>query len=226
MELMAVVIAVSGALVGWVLAQFTAMAKDYLYRKRLRKLLIMELEELHDDIKGTIDAYTRQLHIYGQGGVSNEGPASISSFIFKNYYKDAVLGLSKSERKSFKIIHAALEAVNEDIDAYLQETRKIQEMLSIEGVESLSKERFDYWGGLIKTGYRGCGSLVWSISHHLDNLKNPEVVPMSDAHAEYLKHLDLVDHKMFHEIEAGKTIDREFFKKNYSHEDFERIRGK
>jgi hypothetical protein len=92
--------------VGWCLAQFTGISKEYLYRHKIKKGLIAELKEIKSELERIILIYSRQLQIHALKGIDNCSPIHLSNHIFKNYYKDVVLLLNMEQRISFQLIHS------------------------------------------------------------------------------------------------------------------------
>lgn len=215
-----VIISLASVFVGWLLAQLTGLLKDIHYRRRIKKSLLSELDEIRDEAKRTQLIYIRQLQIFGNGAVGNEVPAPLANHIFKNYYKDAVLILNKTQRTSFQMIHTLLEAANTDIADFRKLTVKIQEKILLEGTDSLTAEDANLWGKTAHANYHNLAVLIWNLSNHIQNPKKPVQELMTEQHESYLKYLDEVKDAADKAIEQGKTADRSFFKKNYHPELF------
>ena len=206
--------------VGWVLAQFTSVAKDWLYARRIRKALLEELSELKSELDRTLMILSRQLQIHGIEGIDNEAPVPISNHIFSNYYKDAVLTLNKEQRISYQLINTLIGTLNDGLSNHKEHTKSLQSKAMHEGKESLAKSDFQYWGEGVIGLFEQANSTQWHIRYHLSRPKNPELLPYTKEHETYLKFLEKVREKSKEIIENAKGLDRESFENVYNPEHF------
>lgn len=206
-----IVIAVAGAFVGWVLAQVTGWLKGWLYRCKVRRLLLQELKDLDSGIGRLYFYYARQLEVYGAQGVSSEAMVGLSHPIFTNYYKDAVLSLNQRQRISYQLIHMLVDAVNDGLDALRQESSEIYVTNSNSGMTEALSKRCAHWGDIAKSQFANCASLQWQVRFHLANKRNPDLSPSTSHHEQYLKFLQEMQDKAGEFVANGKTIDRDKF---------------
>ena len=184
--------------------------------------LLEELSELQDELERTLLIYSRQLQIHALQGIDNGAPVQLSNHIFKNYYKDAVLGLNKQQRISIQLIHTWVDTVNSGILEFQELTKSIQKKHMQEGAESITKKDGEQWGSKIICGFTNVASTLWHIKFHLNNPNSPDLSPFTADHEQYLQYLESVEKNISEIIEAAKNLDREQFKKTYNPEDFTR----
>lgn len=205
---------------GWVLAQFTSVAKDLLYARKIRKAMLEELGELDDELDRTIMILSRQLQIYGLQGIDNGIAVPVSNHIFSNYYKDAVLSLNKQQRISYQLINTLLYSLNEDIAKQKQRTEAFQSRVMNEGKEALTKSDFQSWGEGVISLFHQAAVVQWHIRYHLSKPKSPELLPYTKQHETYLQFLESVDKKANEIIQKAESLEWESFEKVYNPEDF------
>lgn len=205
---------------GWILAQFTGIAKDYINRRRIKKCLLEELSELRTELERTLLIYSRQLQIHAIGGIDNGVPIALSNHIFKNYYKDAVLSLNESQRISFQMIHSLVATVNTGIDEHRNTTKRIQEKHVQEGPKSITAIDGQLWGQEVIAEFHNAAAAIWHIRNHLENPSAPDLSRFTERHEQYLKYLQSVEDEIQKLIDGAKTMDRKDFEKIYNPESF------
>jgi len=82
-----IVISLISVVVGWLLAQGTAFAKDYLATWKLKKGLSQELVDVKEQMQRVIMLYARQLQVFAHKGIEPATPIPVYSLFFKQYYK-------------------------------------------------------------------------------------------------------------------------------------------
>ena len=204
--------------VGWLLAQFTGIAKDYLHRRRIRKCLIEELSELKSELERTLLIYSRQLQIHSLKGIDNGSPIPLSNHIFRNYYKDAVLSLNKHQRISLQLIHKMIESVNTGASEHREITSRLQEKHMLEGEDSITEKEGKLWGNKVISEFTNVASALWHIRFHLRRPKSPDLSPYTEDHKQYLKYLDNVEREIKKIMDAAQKLDRREFEKIYNPE--------
>jgi hypothetical protein len=196
---------------GWLLAQLTGIAKDIFYRKRVVKCLLEELSDLQSELDRTLLFYSRQLQIYALKGIEYSIPSLLSNYIFKNYYKDAVLSLNQQQRISFQLIHTLVESINSDILEHEKLSKDIKETAEQNGKE---------WGNRVICQFKNIASALWHIKYHLTKPTSPSLLTHGIEHEQYLQYLESVDKKIAELIEAAQKLDKNEFDKVYNPENF------
>jgi len=214
------IIALSSVLLGWILAQFTGILKDWLYVRKIKKCIIEELYELCSELERTLLIYSRELQIHALKGIGNGSPTPISNHIFNNYYKDAVLDLNKKQRISLQLIHTLVDNINLGIKEFSNVTAELQKMHMLNMGDGINEKDGVYWGSLITSQFINIASAIWHIKFHLKNPKNPDLTPFTHNHELYLKYLDSIDKEMKKFIDAAKTLDKSQFEMIYDPESF------
>ncbi|NOR44559.1 MAG: hypothetical protein GQ534_03155 [Candidatus Delongbacteria bacterium] len=220
MDYKTLILGLSSVFVGWLLAQFTGILKDFYYTRKIKKCLLEELYELKSELERTQLIYTRQLQIYALQGIEGGTPVPLSNHIFKNYYKDAVLGLNKQQRLSYQLIHTLVENVNIGMIRHRELTIKLLEKNIIKGSESITEKEGDSWGKNVICEYQNVAAMIWHIKYHLNNHKYPELLPFSEEHKNYLQYLENVDNEVSSIIEKAKKLDKGKFQKIYNPDAF------
>lgn len=213
-------LALSSVLVGWLLAQFTGIAKEWLRRRNVLKCLLEELAELQSELERTLLIYSRQLQIHALQGIDNGVPAPLSNHIFKNYYKDAVLGLNKHQRISIQLIHTMVEGVNDGIREHKALTGRLQEKHMLEGAESITKRDGELWGNKVICEFTNVAATLWHINYHLNKPQSPDLLPYTQDHKLYLQYLGNVEKQIAEILNAAQKLDREQFEKVFDPETF------
>lgn len=221
-DLLKLVIGVTSAFAGWLLAQFTNVAKVWLQRRKVKMLLLEELRDLDLEVSRLLLFYSRELQIYGAKGIDNSSATGISNYIFKNYYKDALLSLNQHQRISFQMIHSLVEQVNAGMLELREITVEIQKEHLANGMSQKIAKAGKVWGEKTKAEYEHCALLKWHIQFHLKNEKNPDLSPYTADHERYLRYVESVKSEVEKIIKTGEKIDREKFEQIYDPESFQR----
>jgi hypothetical protein len=208
-----------GVALGWFLAQATGLIKEIWNRHRVRKCLVEELDELHNELRRTQLQYARQLQIHALQGIDNGVPLKLSNHIFENFYKDAVLSLNQHQRISFQMIHSQVEALNSGISELEATARRLGEKATLEGLQSITPAEGELWGNQVIAGFTNAAAAMWLITNHLRNPRNPDLSLWETAHTDYLKYLQAVDDEIREILTAGKKLNRADFERAYRPED-------
>lgn len=221
-DLLKLLIGVTSAFAGWVLAQFTSFAKGWFQRRKIKTLLLEELRDLDLEANRILFFYSRELQIYGAKGIGNSSTTGISNYIFKNYYKDALLSLNQQQRISYQMIHSLVDQVNAGILELKEMTVEIQNEHFANGLSEKIAKAGEGWGEKVKAEYQHCASLQWQIRFHLQHGKNPDLSPYTSHHENYARYLQNVKAEADRIIESGETIDLDKFNQDYNPESFQR----
>jgi hypothetical protein len=135
----------------------------------------------------------------------------LSNYIFKNYYKDAVLSLNQQQRISFQLIHTLVESINSDILEHEKLSKDIKKTTEQNGKE---------WGNRVICQFNNIASALWHIKYHLTKPTSPSLLTYGIEHEQYLQYLESVDKKIAEIIEAAQKLDKNEFDKIYNPENF------
>lgn len=210
-----VLLSLVSVVVGWLLAQGTAFAKDYWSARKIKRGLVQELLDLQLQMQPVVMLYTRHLQIYALGGVDPNGHLPISNAFFKQYYKDVMLYLNSAERRSFQLIHAGIDTLNREGDDFIRFTKELyMDLKEASGPEAVHRS-LEMWGGRSAALYKNAKDVLWYIEYHLRNPSNPGLEPGSPGHESYLKFLDEVNAESNRIIHESRGLKREDFSKNF-----------
>ncbi len=185
-DLLKIVIGVTSAFAGWMLAQLTSGLKTWLQRRKILKLLLEELTDLDAEINRLYFFYARQLEIYGAMGVSSETVAGLTHPIYRDYYKDAILSLNQKQRISYQMIHSLVDLVNAGISNLRQKSSEIYAKNASCGMTKELVNACDSWGKTARAQFQSCASLQWQIRFHLENKEGPDLRPYTMHHEKFL----------------------------------------
>lgn len=215
-----VIVGLAAVVTGWLLAQASGIVKDRLNRRRIRRGLLQELEELSEELNRNSLYYARQLQIYALRGIGDDIPLFLSNHIFKNYYKDAVLSLNQAQRISLQMIHSYVDVINQGIDDQRAISSQIQHKRISEGLESIGTIEGELWGGTVKAGFANTATAIWHIRNHLRAPKSPDLTIGSPTHENYLKYLQNVHDQIREICSAATKLERGDFEVKYRPADF------
>lgn len=205
---------------GWLLAQLSGLLKDYWIRLRARRCMLEELGELKSELARVALTYARLLQIHALQGIGNDVPLPVGNYIFKNFYKDAVIALNKKQRLSYQLIHAHVEQINLGIEELRDVTKRIHDKERTSGRESIGKADGEYWSQHVIAGFTNALEALWHVRHHLATPGGPVLDDLSATHREYLQYLQFVDDQIKELLRAAKSLKREDFEVKYRPEDF------
>ncbi|QIL21072.1 hypothetical protein [Thermomonas sp. HDW16] len=204
-------IALISALTGWALAQFSGLIKNWLHRRKVIKLLKEEIKDIEVEATRLLYFHARNLQKHGAYVVGDTAAVSISNPIFKNYYKDAVLGLNQSQRISFQMIHNQVENQNQLLIDYKQLNSALRKEYEANGPSKEFRAGARRLGAIADHGYGNCKLIIWHVKHHLSNHKSPDLHPKTEAHAAYQAYRDEVRKEINEFVESGKKLESEAF---------------
>lgn len=219
-DLLKVLIGVTSAFAGWLLAQFTSAAKAWDQRRKIKKLLLEELRDIDLGIQRLLLFYSRELQIYGANCIGNSSTTGISNYIFKNYYKDALLSLNQRQRISYQMIHLLVDQVNAGIIELKTIAQEIQNEHFANGPSQKIAKACKGWGEKVKAEYQHCATLQWQVRFHLQHKRSPDLSPYTKHHEDFTRYLQSVNDEADKVIQTGKTIDRDKFNQIYVPESF------
>ena len=207
---------------GWVLAQGTAMVKDWWTTWKLKRGLLHELEDIKEQMCRVVLIYERKIQIFSHKAIEPSASIEIHNYFFKQYYKEVFARLNRSQRLSYQLIHGCLDnlnKMNEDLGKFIVETYK--EIKTTKDIDVISGD-FDSYGDRVVAIYKSAMELKWHIDYHLNNPKNPKLDNMGPMHESYLKFQAELHKRVQEIIEKAKKLKKEDFHKIYDPGFFDR----
>ena len=89
----------AGAAIGWVATQFGTLLKDVLRRYLLKRAVVSELRQVHEEARRVWTSLARSLQIHALGGVDNALPP-LSNRVYAGHYGEALLLITRLCRNS------------------------------------------------------------------------------------------------------------------------------
>lgn len=221
-----VLISLVSVALGWLLAQGTALVKDWWAARKLRAGLLTELEDIDAQLQRVVVIHSRHLQIYANKGMEPSVPLPVPNMFFRQYFKEAFSHLNREQRLSYQLIHGTLETLNgkhEVLERLIEEFHKAH-------TTSPSDERtlstINVWGDSTIAAYKTAMVARWHILYHMRNPKAPAFDFMGPMHESYVKFEQELDNEVKLILEKAKGIKREAFERIYDPNTFLREPGR
>lgn len=205
------IIALVSVVVGWLLAQGTAFAKDWWQSRKLKNGLNEELEDIREQMNRVSLLYTRQLQIYALKGIDPSSTIPISNYFFKQYYKDAFSRLSRSQRLSYQLIHASLDSFNKQNESFLKFAEDAYRKFKGKKDETEFLRVLELWGDQVIVLYKYVMEIIWHIDYHLQHREDPKFDLGGTMHKAYSKFSQELDQEIKNILEKAKELKLEDF---------------
>jgi hypothetical protein len=206
--------------VGWVLAQGTALAKDFYVSWKLKRALVGELEDIMEQLKRVTTSYRRQLQVFALRGIEAALPIAIPNLFFKQYYKDVFHRLNREQRLSYQLIHGTIDRLNSENEQFLNFTRVLVEKLRHSKEQEEVERAVDLWGDRVMALFNTACDSMFYIDFHLKNQKRPVLDFKGPMHKGYLQFAEEVQRDIQNVMEGAKKLKREDFEKIYDERHF------
>lgn len=206
--------------VGWLLAQGTALFKDWWAARKFKNGLLTELEDIQDQLQRVLMIHSRQLQIFALNGIEPTVALPVQNMFFRQYFKDAFSHLNRSQRISYQLIHASLESLNkknENLAEFVEESFKD---LGAEPDDTKSLAMVQVWGERVIVLYKTAMNIRWHIEYHLRHPKAPKFDLMGPMHESFAKFEHELDQEVKRIIGEAKKLKREDFEKIYDEKVF------
>ncbi|MGH8830459.1 MAG: hypothetical protein ACREXV_05130 [Polaromonas sp.] len=217
-----VLISLVSVALGWMLAQGTALAKEWWAARKLRSGLVTELEDIQDQLQRVILIHSRHLQIFALKGMEPASALPIQNMFFKQYFKEAFSRLNREQRISYQLIHASLENLNkknEDLAKFAEDAYKD---LRLSPDEKKKLAIINVWGDRVIALYKTAMQVRWHIAYHLRNPATPGFDIMGPMHESYVKFEEELDAEVKTILEKAKGLKMEDFEKVYDSNAFAR----
>ncbi len=201
---------------GWVLAQGTALTRDFYIAWKLKRALLKELEDIREQLERVAVAYLRNLQFYALRGIENSVPNGVPNLFFKQYYKEVFYRLNREQRLSYQLIHGTIDRLNADSDDHLKFSKATAEKLRHSEDQEEFDRAVDLSGDRVMALYSSARDAIFYIDFHLRNQRCPKWEFHGPMHKSYLQFVEKVRQEMNDVIEAAKgKIKREDLEKIY-----------
>lgn len=215
-----VVISLVSVVVGWVLAQDTALTKDVYLSWKLKRGLVGELADIMEQLQRVTTSYRRQLQVFALRGIEAAVPIAIPNLFFKQYYKDVFDRLNREQRLSYQLIHGTIDRLNSENEQFLNFTRALAENLRHSKEPEEVERAVDLWGDRVMALFKTACDSMFYIDFHLKNQKRPVLDFKGPMHRSYLQFAEEVQREIQNVIEGAKKLKREDFEKIYDEKHF------
>lgn len=205
---------------GWLLAQGTTLVKDWLNIRRLKNGLLIELEDIRAQLDRLQLQNKRNLHFYALKGIPNEGSLPIHNLFFRQYFKDVFGKLNHDQRISYQLIHSLLDTLNQQQAAMVTFLEKNYEVRHGPADSEEAHKALREFGDRVTAIHRNTMIVLWHITFHLRNRKNPVLDYKGSVHESYLLYLVEVEREIQETIEGASSLKREDLEKIYNEKFF------
>jgi hypothetical protein len=205
-----IAIALGSVLLGWILAQFAALAKDWLYRKWIKRALMDELLEIRDGLDEHWLNFSHMLQMHALGGIGNDAVLPIGNHIFTNHYKDAALALNRFQRRALQMTHAHITAINEAAASLKEFIAEIQDRNTRE--KALDVADLELVGLRLRALLSNVALAKWHVRHYLAHPTFPNLEIDTEVHREFERYVAQIEPEIDSIVEgARKSLRREDF---------------
>ena len=104
----------AGIVIGWFLAQATAVFVYYWRRRHYKKALYEELWDVGRRLATTKKTCATMIQLLTHNALPEDFPLSIPTHVFDKHYADVSIDLTKAERLAFSTIFATIKNLNDD----------------------------------------------------------------------------------------------------------------
>lgn len=163
-----IILAIISILFGLIAGQGLRLFQTWWNVRKLKKSLLIELEDVRHRLSQMSDGYVQCLAFYAHKVVSLSFPVKLSHPIYAKHYTDVFLKLNHTQRNSYELIHGLIDSLNKVIDTEFALSEKKH-----------NKELFEKWGATIFSQYSNIHLLWWHINYHLSRPDNPNLIEMS-----------------------------------------------
>ena len=205
---------------GWLLAQGTVLFKEWLAARKLRAGLLTELEDIKDQLKRVLIIHGRQLQIFALKGFEPTAALPIPNMFFKQYFKEAFSHLNRSQRISYQLIHASLEALNKKNEDLAKFAEQFYKDIKIAPDDKKILGAIELWGEMVIALYKTAMDVQWHIEYHLTHADAPVFDIMGPMHKSYVKFEHDLDLEVKSIIEKAKLLKKEDFERIYDENGF------
>lgn len=206
--------------VGWLLAQGTALTKDWWAARKLRVGLLTELEDIEAQLQRVVMMHSRQLQIYANKGIEPAVSLPIENMFFRQYFKEAFAHLTREQRISYQLIHSTLDTFNKKSEAISSLLEEFHKQHTTAPDEQRLLATINIWGDRVIAAYKTAMDVRWHIAYHLRNPQRPTFDINGPMHESYLKFAQELDDDVKLIMEKAKGIKREDFERIYDTKSF------
>jgi hypothetical protein len=206
---------------GWVLAQGTALIRDFYVSLKLKRALLNELEDIREQLERIAMGYQRSLQFYALRGIEPVVPNAVPNLFFKQYYKEVFYRLNREQRLSYQLIHGTIDSLNAGNDDLLKTMRTTAEKLRQSEDDEETERAVDLWGDRVKALYHSTRDAMFYIDFHLQNRRCPKWNFRGPMHKSYVQFVEKVQQEIKEVIAGAKEkINREDLEKIYDEKHF------
>lgn len=195
---------------GWLLGQGAIVIRDWRSRRRLKKGLETELEDLRSELRRVTMIRQRQLQVLTLGGIEAAYPTPINNFFYKHHFKDVFAHLNREQRLSYQHIHSAVDMVNAGSEEQMQYLKAFRDS---HGDKPASSAEVASWGERVQVEYMNTRTAVWYVENHLAHRRKPTLDEFGPIHESFLKFQDGLAAEIQDVMAKSKSLTREQLEK-------------
>src|SRR5690554_4410003 len=177
----------AGAVIGWFATQFGHLISDVIRRYLLKRAVVSELRQIHEESRRIWTSLARSLQIQSLGGIDNSLPLPLSNKAYSSYYGDALLVFTRVQRIAIELIHKYVEEANAGLIDLRHTINRLNDNYYESGLDELQVTRF---GHKLKAIMSIAAETMWYTNYYISGPDFP-ILETGDSRLEaYQKYVD------------------------------------
>ncbi|MEN1929203.1 hypothetical protein WCE37_09440 [Luteimonas sp. MJ250] len=203
---------VAGAVIGWVGTQFGTLVKDVLRRYLLKRAIVSELRQLHEESRRVWTSLARTLQIHSLGGVDPSLPLPLSNRAYAGHYDDALLVFTRVQRTAMALVHKYVDEVNLGIEDLRASIKQLNDSHHRQEYDGPGFERF---GLRLQAVMGNAAEVLWLTNYYMTRPEFPVLEADSPELEAYQKYVDSYRDECKSIIASVTGLTREDFEHAY-----------
>lgn len=167
-----ILLALSGAVTGWILAQAATVIRFFWRRRWLRRALLEELYDVKWDLEQTQTFLEELIKIAAIGMIAPGTHTPIRTPIYSGFFGEACSALTREQRKSYKQIHTHIEGINAGFE-------HLRILITSMTPRVLSKDELriksENWMSFLKGDYANVTRTLAHVTFHIHRPQHPDL---------------------------------------------------
>lgn len=134
----------AGAALGWIATQLGHLFSDVIRRYLLRRAVVSELRQIHEEARRVWTSLARSLQIQSLGGIDNSLPLPLSNKAYSSYYGESLLVFTRVQRIAIELIHKYVEEANAGLAELRHSIHRLNDLHCERGLDEASIQRFGH----------------------------------------------------------------------------------
>lgn len=202
----------AGAAIGWIATQFGHLASDVVRRYLLKRAVVSELRQIHEESRRVWTSLARSLQMHSLGLIDNSLPLSLSNKAYSNHYGEALLVFTRVQRIAIELIHKYVEEVNSGLVDLRSSINRLNDDYYESTLDQVQLVRF---GHKLKSIMSISAEIMWYTNYYMSRPNFPILETSGPQLEVYQKYVDSYREEIEKTIASVKGLTREDFEKAY-----------